>query len=86
MFIFKFMKTAIHEGLDKIKQNIKDIGKSDPAFVAGLKAAMACFDLKKEKDQISDAYNTGWNDRGNDDGDYAQFESGEDYYNKTYKK
>jgi hypothetical protein len=35
--------------------------------------------LVKEKSQIVNGWTTGWNDRGNDDGDFSQHEDGEDY-------
>ena len=83
-------KTAIEWLVEQIKSktdnlptNTKENRRLKGAYVDCLMM------LKKAKEmleqQIIDAYNQGWNDRGNDDGDYKQFEDAEQYYNETFK-
>lgn len=73
------MKTAMQEMIEWATNHTQLFTPSKTTVL--IKAAEL---LKKEKQQIKDAYNLGFYDRGADEED-QEFKSSEDYYNETFK-
>jgi len=68
------MKTAVEQPFsDLLSGKITDVLVNQDKYI------------QLEKQQIVDSYTYGWNNRGNDDGDYSKHKDGEDYYTQTYK-